>query len=129
MIPGFILTAWASKVGRPLMIVGGVILLGLLIFGLGRCSKDDYEDDYRAQIDQTTRSGDAAADAAETAVEILDGRTATEDAIDQVVEEAVKEIDAAANPDAVRTAVLAAVCNTPEHRNDPACVPKAENRQ
>lgn len=121
-------TAWASKLGKPLMIGGAVLLLIGLIFLLGRCSKDDYEDDYRAQIDQTNRSSDAASDAAEAAIEILEGRTATEDAIDQVVTQTVGQIDSAASADQVRQAVLAGVCETAEHRNDPACVANAESR-
>ena len=115
-----------ERFARPVLIGLVVLLLVGGIFLLGRCSKDDYEDDYRAQIDQTNRSGDAAADAAQAAIEILEGRTATEDAIDQIVTQTVNEIDQAADADAVRAAVLAGVCGSPEHRNDPACASVGE---
>ena len=105
-----------------LLLVGGIFLLG-------RCSKDNYEDEYRAQIEQTNLSSDAASDAAESAIKILDGRVATEDAIDQIVSQTITQIDTAADSDAVRAAVMVGVCGTTEHRNDPACMPTAENRQ
>lgn len=114
-----------EKFAKPLTWSVLVLLLIGGTFLLGRCTAGDDTDG--AQIEQTTRSSDAIADAAQGAIEILDGRVATEDAIDQVVAQTVKDIDIAANPDAVRQAVLAGVCGTPEHRNDQACMPTAEN--
>ena len=123
---GWIAAKWATKAGKPVIIAIGVLLLLGIIFALGRCSKDDYEDDYREQIDQTNRSSDAAVEAAQNAIQTLEGRTATEDAVDQVVTETVNQIDGAADADEVRAIVLASVCRTPEHRNDPACAPTGE---
>jgi len=128
-----ILFGWAASVvgekfAKPFTFAVLVILLIGGVFLLGRCSKDDYEDDYKAQIEQTTRSSEATADAAKAAINTLEGRTATEDAIDQIVEETVNKIDQAADADQVRSIVLASVCGTAEHRNDPACAPTAENK-
>lgn len=131
MTPLFLMAAKlvGPKFAKPLTWSVLALLLVGGIFLLGRCSKDDFEDDYRAQVEQTNLSSDAASDAAESAIEILDGRVATEDAIDQVVSQTVKQIDTAADPDSVRQAVLAGVCETAEHRNDPACMPVADNVQ
>ncbi len=128
-----LLFGWAaSLVGEKFAKPFTWIVLALLLIGgvflLGRCSKDDYEDDYRAQIDQTDRSSDAIADAAEGAIEMLEGRIATENAIDQVVSQTVEQIEGAQSPEAVRAAVLAGVCSRREHRNDPACTTAAETR-
>ena len=110
-----------ERFARPVLIGGGVLLLFAIVFLIGRCSKDDYEDDYRAQIEQTDRENTALADAAEGAIQTLENRTATEDAIDQATQAALTDIDAAVSPEQVRNAVLMGVCNTDEHRNDPGC--------
>lgn len=128
MIP-WIASAWASKLGRPIMLGAGVLLLVGLVFLLGRCSKDDYEDDYEAQIEQTDRSSDAVATAAKNALDTLEGRVATEDAVDQATQEALNNIGRAATPGQVRDAVIASLCSKPSHANDPACVPNAESRE
>lgn len=127
MIPTWLITAWASKLGRPLMIGGGIVLLLLLVFALGRCTGGNDTNAIKAQADQTNRSSEAIADAASDAVTMLEHRTATEDAIDQVVSQTVDEINGAQSPDAVRAAVLAGVCSQPSHRNDPACITRPES--
>lgn len=110
-----------DKFAKPFTftVLAGVLLLG--VFLLGRCSGDDNEDDYQAQIDQTNRSSDATAQAAQGAIEVLEGRTATEDAIDEAVTEAVNEISGATDAEAVRAAVLAELCTKPSYAADPAC--------
>lgn len=128
MIP-WIASAWASRLGRPIMLGAGVLLLVGLVFLLGRCSKDDYEDDYEAQIEQTDRSSDAVATAAKNALDTLEGRVATEDAVDQATQAALTEIDGAASPSQIETAVRSALCAKPSHQNDPACMPTAENHR
>lgn len=122
------LFGWAAKLvgekfAKPFSIALAVLLLLGAVFLLGRCTGGDDTDAVEAQAGQTTRSSDALATAAEGAIETLEGRTATEDAIDQVVTETVGQIERAATPDEVRAAVLAGVCARREHRNDPACRP------
>lgn len=125
----WIATTWASKLGRPLMIGGGVLLLLGLVFLLGRCTGGDDTDAIKAQADQTNLSSDAIADAAEGAIETLEGRVATEDAIDQATQAALTEIDGAASPSQIEIAVRSALCAKPSHQNDPACMPTAENHR
>ncbi len=120
---------WASKLGRPLMIVGGVLLLFGLAFLLGRCTGGDDTDAIEAQANQTNLSSDAIADAAAGAIETLEGRVATEDAIDQATQAALTEIDGAASPIQIENAVRSALCAKPSHQNDPACMPTAENHR
>lgn len=119
---------WASKIGRYATVALGAVLLLGLVFLVGRCTGDD-SDAVEAQAEQTTRSSEAIADAADDAIQMLEDRTATEDAIDQIVSQTVENIDGAQDADAVRAAVLAGVCSQPSHRNDPACSTRAENRQ
>lgn len=130
-MPPFLITWVAGFVGekfaKPLVWAGLILLLVGSIFLLGRCTAGDDTDE--AQIEQTTRSSDAIATAAEDAIETLEGRTATEDAIDQVVAETVTNIEAAPDAEAVRRAVLAGVCQQAAHRNDPACTSAAESRR
>lgn len=121
LLASIVIPKWLKWVAAALLLIG-------IVFLIGRCSKDDYQDDYRAQVDQTDRSTAAVADAAENAIETLEGRTATEDAIDQVVAGTIAEIDGAQDAAAVRAAVLAGVCQQREHRNDPACNTGAETR-
>lgn len=106
-------TAWVR------WIVIGVAALALIgvIFALGRCGRPDAV----RQAEQTTRSGEATADAAEVALNVLEGRTATDSEIDRAVGVAMMEIDNATDPAAVRTAVLDSLCGQPEYRDDPAC--------
>lgn len=110
----------ATKFGKPIAIIGGIALLLGLVFLLGRCSGDN--DDVAAQVEQTTASSEAIADAAEHAIETIGERTATDAAIDQAVEDAVQEIENAESPDAVRAAVVNGLCRSSAHRNDPACM-------
>ena len=116
-----------SKLARPLVIGGLILLLVLVVFLVGRCTTGDDTDG--AQIEQSNSSSNAIADAAADAIKTFDERTATEDAIDKVVSETVSEIEAAPDADAVRSAVLAGVCSQQAHMNDPACTTRAETRR
>jgi hypothetical protein len=62
------------------------------------------KDDDADQIRQTNRTAAAVTHAAADAIQTLEGRTATEDAIDQVVAETVVDIEAAPDAEAVRRA-------------------------
>lgn len=111
-----ILGTKAGKIGAGVL---GVLLLGVLIFALGRCTGGN--DDVAAQVEQTNRSGEAAADAAEMAIDTLEDRTVTDAAIDAAVTKATQEIENAETVDAVRSAVIDSLCGQTAHRNDPAC--------
>lgn len=110
----------ATKFGKPIAIVGSVLLLIGLVFLLGRCSGDDNED-VEAQVEQTNRSGEAIANAAEMAIEKVGDRTATDEIVDQAVAATVKEIGHAESSDAVRNAVINGLCGQAQFSNDPAC--------
>jgi tRNA A37 N6-isopentenylltransferase MiaA len=116
-----------SKLARPVLIGGTVLLVVLLAFGLGYCSRDD--DALEAQVEQTNRSGEAVADAAEMAIDTIGDRTATDAEIDDAVQRTVDRIAGAEDADAVRNAVITGLCGQREHRNDPACTTNAEKRQ
>lgn len=105
---------WATRV-----VIGLVGLAALAaVFTIGRCSRHD---DNTAQVNQTTASSDAIANAATTAIDTIQNRSVTEKDIDHATAVAQLEIDQAADPAAVRGAVVAGVCANPAHRNDPAC--------
>ncbi len=106
----------ARRLAKIGLIGAGVLLLVILAVLLW--PRDSGKD----QIEHANQSSAAIADAAEDAIQTLEDRTATEDAVDQATQEALTEIEQAADPVEVRNAVLAVVCGTREHRNDPACV-------
>lgn len=108
-----------QKLAKPAFFVLMAIVLGGALFLLGRCKGDN--DEVVAQIEQTNRSGEAIANAAEMAIEKLDDRTVTDAAVDQAVASTVQEIGRAESADAVRDAVIDGLCREPQHRNDPAC--------
>lgn len=122
-------TIVGPKLARPVLIGLTVLLLVGGIFLLGYCSRDDKSDELEAQVEQTNRSGEAIADAAEMAIDTIGDRVATESTIDEAVERTVDRIEGAHDADAVRNAVIAGLCSQREHRNDPACSTHAENRQ
>lgn len=118
----WIIAKLASVVGvrfaRPVAI--GLIAVALMIIGgilFTQCGSDNEAEQAR----QTTRSSEAVADAAKAAIETLEGRTATEDAIDQAVEETVSQVEDARDIPAIHAAVRAGLCGRVEYRNDPAC--------
>jgi len=105
---------WAARV---VIAVIGIVLLAI-VFTIGRCSRHD---DNTAQVNQTTASSDAIANAATTAIGTIQNRSVTEKDIDHATAVAQIEIDQAVDPAAVRGAVVTGVCANPAHRNDPAC--------
>ncbi len=108
---------------KPLIIILGVIL-AVCAFGVARCI---WKGGAAQQAEQTTKSGEALADAAENAVETVTNAHAREASIDTIVEEAAKEIDNAPSPEAARAATLRAVCVLEEYRLDPACTVQQPN--
>lgn len=118
MIP-FLTPLLATKFGKPAVIALGVLLLIGAIFLLGRCTGND--DELEAQVEQTNRSGEAIADAAEMAIDKLEGREVSAEAIDAAVADTVQEIDDAQSADAIHDAVVRSLCVRAEHRDDPAC--------
>lgn len=122
--------AWLlGRSGRPILIGAVILLLVVMVFLIGRCTKDDRSDELEAQVEQTDRSGKAIANAAEMAIDTIGDRVATEATIDQAVRHTIGRIDEAPDLNAVRYAVIASLCQQYEHRNDPACSTAAENRQ
>jgi hypothetical protein len=119
-ITGWLATKVGAKLAKPVLFGGMFLLVIAAVFLLGRCTGNDNED-VAAQVEQTNRSGEAIADAAEMAIDDIGEQTATEAVIDQAVEEATREIDRAESADAVRAAVIAGLCGQREHRDDPAC--------
>lgn len=116
---GWLAAIVGQRAAKPVFFGLLVVLLLGGMFLLGKCSNDD--DAVNAQVEQTNRSGEAIANAAEMAIDKLEDRTVTDQAIDQAVASTVQEIDRAESADAVRAAVIAGLCGQPEHRNDPAC--------
>jgi len=108
-------------VGRKLavpVLIGAGLLLALALFGLVRsCSADRVTE----QAEQTSRSGEAIADAAQNAVATVVNANEREASVDAIVAQAAKEIDNAPDPATARAATLRAVCLLAEYRNDPAC--------
>lgn len=117
---------WATRLGKPAIVALLALALLALVFLLGRCTG---RDDDTAQVEQTNRSGDAISHAAQDAIATIGDRTATEDAIDKAAEQVATQIGQAQSADEIRDAVLMGVCQQNSHRNDPACMPSAENHQ
>jgi len=106
-----------EKATKP-MFWAFAILLALILFSIGYCSLRDGAAD---QAEQTTRSSDAIANAAQGAVADIMIQTKAETAIDAAAAAAKEEIGNAQDPDAIRAAVARNVCLRPEYRSDPAC--------
>lgn len=94
-----------------------VVLVGVLLI-VTQCGHDDTAEQ---QVQQTNRSGEAAANAAEMAIDTLETRMITEHELDMAVQQAAEEIGDAQSVDAIRDIVLDSVCGQPSHRADPAC--------
>ncbi len=107
--------------GRMILIGVAAIFLLLMVFGLVRACSGDTTRKEAAQADQTVKSGDAIANAAQDAVGTVMNRTEAERAIDAATTELKEEIGNAQNPADLRTAVARNVCVRAEYRNDPAC--------
>ena len=113
------MTIFGYKLAKPMMFM---VLAALLIFGLlmlSHCGRSD--DAAQQQAAQTTRSGEAVANAAQAAIEVIGERAATEKTVDQATAIAVKGVEDAQDPDAVRAVVVASLCRQASHRLDPAC--------
>ncbi|KEZ00244.1 hypothetical protein AI27_08845 [Sphingomonas sp. BHC-A] len=93
-------------------------LLVLAVLSIGYCSLRGGAAD---QAEQTTRSSDAIANAAQGAVTDIMNQSKAETAIDAGVAATKEEIGHAQDPAAIRAAVARNVCLRPEYRSDPAC--------
>ncbi len=109
-----------ERFAKPVLFGGIIILAGLALFILGRCTGGDNSD-VAAQAEQTNRSGDAIIGAAQEAVATIGDNTASEAAIDQAVGEATKGIEDAQSVDVIRDLVVGSLCAQRAHSNDPAC--------
>ena len=116
----FIATIVGEKAARP---VGFALIAVVVLLALWGASCAFHRPDTTAQqqAEQTTRSGDAIANAAQNAVATISNRTVTDAVVDQATVNAQKEIDNAENDDDIRAAVIAGVCGQTSHHNDPAC--------
>jgi hypothetical protein len=105
------------KLAKPVLIIVSIIAI-VLAFNVARCA---WQNQAVRQAKQTTRSGEAIADAAQSAVATITNATARDASIDSVVAGAVLEIDAAATQEEKRAAAFNAVCALPEYAGDPKC--------
>lgn len=105
------------KLAKPVF-YGVLALLAVAILSVGYCS---LKRGATEQAEQTTKSSEALADAAEQAVAVVVNANDREASVDAVVAQAEKEIDNAPNPAARRAATVRAVCLLAEYREDPAC--------
>lgn len=101
------------------------IVIGLLVFIIwGVILAVTYnwrKPDPKHQANQTTASAEAIASAATNAVDTVTSRMTADQEIDAATALALKDIENAQDADAVRAAVISAVCLRDSHRNDPAC--------
>lgn len=121
-MPVFLTTFLTSKFAKPVGIGFAVLLLIGIVFLLGRCTGSDDDKQVAAQTEQTNRSSEAITNAAQVAIDKIGQQRANEATVDKVVSATVSEINSAPDVDAVRSAVIRGLCNTPSHVNDPACV-------
>lgn len=117
MILTFLTGLVGPKFAKPALYALIVVTL-LSTLAVGKCVLDNRA---AKQAEQTTRSSDAIATAAEQAVATITNSSNREASVDEVVAQAAKEIDNAPTSSAARAAALNAVCVLPEYRLDPAC--------
>ena len=108
-----------EKAAKPVLFGAFALLLIIATLIVTKSCSNDRA--VQEQADQTNRSGEAIADAAQSAIATIGNRTATDKVVDQAVATAQGNIDNAQDANAVRNAVLDSVCGSPAHRNDPAC--------
>lgn len=103
-----------------LLKIAGVVLacIALMLLASWLLGKDDAAEH---QAEQTTASGNAIADAAQDAIATIGTQAADEQAINDAVDEATANIAKAPDTEAVRSAVIAGVCQQRAHKDDPAC--------
>lgn len=119
MIPLFLIKMVGERAAKPVFFgLIGVVIVACAIM-LAKCSGRDRTAERQAE--QTTRSGDAYANASNAAIGTIERRHDTDAAGDSGVAETQRTIDNAQDPDAVRNAVIDRVCRSASHRHDPAC--------
>jgi|SRR5882757_8819174 len=120
---GFIITWLTGKVGatfaKPMLFTVIAVLIAIIVFTLAKCTGGDNT--AQQQATQTTRSGDAMANSASSAIGTVENRHDADATGDAAVAATQGNIDNAQNPDDLRGAVLNGVCRKTSHRNDPAC--------
>lgn len=119
MIIDFFARFVGQRFALPAFLVSAVIALSLLATLIIRLWPVDHTAERQAE--QTTRSGQAVANAGAAAVAVVSTTAASEKAIDSAVNQTAKEIRNAQSPAAVRSAVVASLCKQDSHRLDPAC--------
>lgn len=117
LIARFVGLQYAKPVAYALLVF---LVLIPLVFMVGRCTADN--DDVTQQVEQTERSTDAIANAAENAIERVQGQAIKEADIDAATIEAAREIGNAQSVDDIRNHVRDSMCRYASARNDPACI-------
>ncbi|MCW2370205.1 hypothetical protein [Sphingobium sp. B11D3D] len=101
----------------PLALI--VIVAVLATLTIAKCTGG--KDRTAAQAQQTTRSAEAIANAAQAAIDQIGNQAATERAIETAIGQAQGEISNAQTVNDIRDHVLDRLCAKPSHRGDPAC--------
>lgn len=109
---------WATlpkslKIALPVLALVSIMLIVAALWPEDKTAQE--------QAVQTTRSAEAISQAAEQAIERIGDNVATEEKITAESRQAAEEIDSAQNSEAIREAVLKALCPRASHANDPAC--------
>lgn len=94
------------------------VIVLLVVILLRSCGDGRQEAE---QAKQDARSNEALADTAEIAVEAVIARAESDATVDQIVAQAIQEIDNAPTDQDAGNAARAAICGLPDYRNDPAC--------
>jgi hypothetical protein len=119
MIPAFLVSRFGATAAKRIFFAIIVLFVLIVLIGLAKCGGVDRTAERQAE--QTTRSGDASANAASAAIDTIENRHDADTTGDAAVAATQGTIDNAQNPDDVRSAVLDGVCAKASHRNDPAC--------
>jgi len=116
-IPPAIL-AYAARIGVKGAIIGALVLALVALVAVRSCTGIR---EVAEQSKQDARSGEALAGAASVAVELVIERADEEATVNELVAEAIKEIENAPSDQAAGDAARAAICGLPNFSDDPAC--------
>lgn len=120
---------WFASNSKYVLLGVIALLLVLILFAFNKCAESGKDRAVAVQAEQTTKSGEAIAEAAQVAVETVDNRASVETTIDIATTIATREIDNAESSEDVRAAVTRAVCERvrASGRTDPACIVQQVN--